>query len=101
MGSNILSNLQFKLHQGDDHILEAHTPDGEVVGHMRWRSWDGVIRDVSVDPAYRRQGIATKMFAHANDLADLGQATRPVHSAVRTDEGLAWSQSLEKKGNNA
>ena len=54
---------------------------------------DGVCNDVWVANDYRRNGIATAMWAIAEELLGI----RPRHSTNRTPEGEAWAQSLGEK----
>lgn len=100
--ADFLGSIKFHLHGrgSGDHVLQVSGPEGDVIGHMRWQSWDGVVRDISVNSDVRRRGVATALWNHAHYLADLGQVTRPVHSPVRTEDGLAWSKSLDG-GSNA
>jgi GNAT superfamily N-acetyltransferase len=83
----------------DEVEIEAHHPDtGKKVGWMSLspaaypgKSQIGhTIINVSVDPKFRRQGIATGMLNYAKQ-----QGLTIFHSTLRTREGTLWARSTE------
>ena len=93
-----LHNLRFELSNNHptSHILEAFSGNTDnFLGAMRWDRNSGHMYDISVDKPYRRQGIATAMWNHAQQLAASNQdISTPKHSPVRTADGQAWSESV-------
>ena len=73
-------------------VIARHPETGEQMGHLAWD--DTSVHGLGTAPAYRRQGVATKMWQHANQLAAQGIAPAPRHSSIRTKEGDAWARSV-------
>lgn len=131
--SRTLSQMQFNVSpagikdggtdwQFHQHLNEAqavHRPTGQETAYMEWTNQPkegepgGEIKYIETDPAWRRQGIASRMFEFANGQAQQqmrppqmpGQQSMlkmrpvermvpPVHSPMRTDAGEAWSQKV-------
>lgn len=74
------------------HIVEA-SQGGNPVGKLIWSAKTKEIRNIEVNDAYRRQGVATRMWDYANSL----DVPKPKHSAERTDAGDAWARSVSKR----
>jgi GNAT superfamily N-acetyltransferase len=80
----------------DVRYVEAVLPEAQrvnpedAVGYMKLGP-DGAVRQVFVEPDFRRQGVATEMWDYANR-----QGLNPVHSPVvdQTAAGQAWVASL-------
>jgi GNAT superfamily N-acetyltransferase len=91
-------NLRFELNNDHptSHTLEAFSGNtDEFLGAMRWDKGSGHMYDIGVDAPYRRQGVATAMWAHAQQLAASNEdISTPKHSPVRTADGMAWSESV-------
>lgn len=64
--------------------------DGQEVGRIVWHDSNGEIEKLWVDPAHRRQGIATELWLQAHE----SDGPAPQHSAWRTDDGDAWAKSF-------
>jgi len=47
------------------------------------------VRNVFVDEAYRRQGVATQLWLYAKE-----NGFNPTHDLVKSDNGLVWSQKV-------
>jgi len=70
------------------------SPD-EPKGEMAWHYRSGEIGALDVDPAHRRQGIATAMWHEGRRIAAATPGVKPPrHSSDRTDLGEAWARSL-------
>lgn len=85
------------IHSGDPssdipHQITAHD-NGRQIGHLEWHP---EVEDIFVEEPYRRQGIATQMWNHAEHMSEqfTGTVMRPLHSAQRTREGQAWALSV-------
>jgi GNAT superfamily N-acetyltransferase len=80
----------------DVNYIEAVLPEAQrvnpedAVGYMKLGP-DGTVRQVFVEPEFRRQGVATEMWNYANR-----QGLNPAHSPVadQTAAGRAWVNSL-------
>lgn len=92
MGRNQADFDSFTLssHTNEDgsHVIASH--NGSVVGYLAW-GHDGEVNHVFVDPASRRQGIATDMWAKAHEHASRTGVRHPVHSDDQTAAGKAWA----------
>lgn len=74
------------------HQVALVGPDRKTFGVLEWigSAPEGVINWVWVDPAYRRQGWATKMLEFARSKVDY-----PItHSHNLSDEGREWSEAV-------
>lgn len=89
---------QFRLvHEVDSslHSIDAFHPGfggGAVpVGQMLWDKQSGAITNINVDSRYRRQGIANRMYQHAQQFTP-----QPLHNTLenRTDLGKKWSKGV-------
>lgn len=95
------SGLSFRYegprHEGDRHVITVHHPDAQretrsgpsdVAGSVQWDD-DGLIRDVSVHPDFRRRGIATELFRRAQQVTPhLRHADSPSPDGVKWIEGM-------------
>ena len=63
--------------------------DGGVVGHLMWGPGSAHTGQLWVDPGHRRQGIATAMWGHAQNLDK-----PPIHHGDRSDMGDAWAHAV-------
>ncbi|MFD4474634.1 GNAT family N-acetyltransferase [Streptomyces sp. NPDC058471] len=71
----------------------AETETGEHAGYLVWYPPDhrlnpNEIRQVTVSPAFRRQGVATELFRQAQKVNPGIQ-----HSRIRTAAGDLWAKS--------
>jgi len=73
---------------GETLVLANH-PDHGVIGHMLIGAFKN-IRNIAVDPAHQRKGVATGMWNYAH-----AQGLEPEHSDIRTDEGNAWAKATK------
>lgn len=82
-------------HFDTPHRVLANTGE-KTVGQISWSPReDGRIRDVYVQPAFRRQGIATRLFEKAQHLStQFDDVMSPKHNASRTVSGDAWAKSV-------
>jgi predicted N-acetyltransferase YhbS len=90
--SDHLSKGQFKFvfHPGDeeDHAVTAHeTAHNSQVGLLTFDSKTGHVTELSVQPEYRRKGVATGMWTHAKRNANIQ------HASTRTLAGDAWAKT--------
>ena len=69
---------------------------GQVIGKLDWNATkSGQIADVFVEKPFRRRGIATEMFKHAQHISSqFDDVPPPTHNDRRTDEGDAWARSV-------
>lgn len=66
-----------------------------VVGFFMWDGQeDGRIEDMYVNPEYRRQGLATRMWHEATNYAQLNQIAKPAQSETRTVLGDLWARTM-------
>lgn len=73
---------------------EVTAHDGSLeVGTLWWEKDTGVIEAVETHPAYRREGIATKML----EIARRSYAKPITHSRTLTPDGKAWSERVGVK----
>ena len=93
-----LSPKQFNLYfrKSDSsrglHEVTAYKGDDQV-GELKWRADTGEIHNIEVEGHHQREGIATQMYKYAQRQ----RVIRPQHSAVRTEEGDLWAQSVGGK----
>lgn len=88
---------QFKFlyqQQDDTHGLNVLGEDDYSKGWMQWADKTGELQHISVNWDSRRQGIATRMWDRANQLAEERGIPAPVHSPERTKEGDAWAKAV-------
>jgi len=63
------------------------------VGTMSWKRTG--VENIEVDPAHRRQGIASELWRRAHEeAASSPHVVAPKHSKDRTDAGDAWARSV-------
>jgi GNAT superfamily N-acetyltransferase len=84
-------------------VTTQHTPTGAYAGSMIWSGYEdtdnGHLQSIEVDPKFRRQGLATKMWNHARELSYKNPNIHfPQHSAFRTPEGDAWARAVTEDG---
>ncbi len=98
--SDHVYNLQYSYHphrSTSKHEIVAFTSqDAPVIGHLTWGGDDGSIQEIHVDPEHRRQGLATRMYAMAQQMSTKHEAIpAPIQSqTVRTPAGEEWAKSL-------
>ena len=93
-----LNPVQFSYRQVDDggstplHKVEAHVPEegrpapGRQVGEMIWNR--NKVVNISVPNDQQRQGIATRLWSHAQEVASSNaKIPAPKHSPDRTNAG--------------
>jgi GNAT superfamily N-acetyltransferase len=89
LGENDRPHFSDKYHA----VLAVNAQSGEQIGNMTWAAkGSGKIAAIEVDPKFRRQGIATAMWNHANSVSPV------THGETRTPEGDAWAKSVGGKG---
>lgn len=81
-------------HPGRGTVIAFDERTRGQVGHLvtdtaPFRTEDYVL-EVSTDPEYRRQGIASQMWKHASENTDLRHAI----PRERTDAGDSWAKSI-------
>lgn len=69
-------------------IIAQHK--GRKVGEMQWDIGTGEVQGITVKPTHQRKGLATAMWNHAQEIS----GNNVVHSAVRSESGDAWAQSV-------
>lgn len=69
------------------HMLMAHRGNQHILGMLSWKN--GVVQNVTVQPAWEHQGIATQMWEKANEITP---GLR--HSDNRTDPGNDWAKKV-------
>jgi GNAT superfamily N-acetyltransferase len=88
----------FELQEGPvNHVITARTSDGKRVGELGLHKFGSTasISWITVHPDWRRKGIATAMWKHANDLHNQGiLEKKPEMSGFRTIDGDNWAKSL-------
>lgn len=97
--SDHLSELQFHYDAGHvtgEHRILAQHPKHGMIGEMTWDPDTGVIDEIQVshDPDFRRQGVATAMWNHAHANVNPKKVKPPRHNASRTKEGDEWAKSV-------
>lgn len=100
MANRNLNPDQFRMVPDTDrdqgtHSIDAFHPDylrGEhPVGTMIWEMGSGRISNISVDDKHRRQGIASRMYQHAQ-----GYGSQPRHDveSMRSKDGKKWVNAI-------
>jgi ribosomal protein S18 acetylase RimI-like enzyme len=93
-----LNDVSFSISKGEDIWDRTHTyvdANHDVLGQIGQLHLKGLQRGgrtvsfIHVDHRFRRQGIGTALFRHAEE-----QGLRPRMSNVRTDDGEKFGQSL-------
>lgn len=74
--------------RGSEHLVTAHK-EGERVGSLYFSPRSKEITGLVVRPEHRRQGLATGMLRHAQELGHDVQ-----HSSKRTADGDAWAKTV-------
>jgi GNAT superfamily N-acetyltransferase len=87
-----LNDAQFHEHL-DMHVDSSgatawHQQHG-FVGEMLWDSDTGEVKNVEVEPKYRRKGVATAMWNAARE-----QGHNLQHSPLRTGAGDRWAKAI-------
>lgn len=84
------------LNEGYEYVDAHHK--GKNVGYLtlgmrgdKAKKGPGYIEHVNVLPEYKRKGIATAMYRHAQR-----KGMTPYHSDILSDEGRAWKESMSK-----
>lgn len=77
-------------------VRDLNVSTTKIIGHIGWFTdpeRKGEIVSASVDPAYRRQGIATELFRRAKkDEPSLR------HSTALSDDAKAWIAGMARDG---
>lgn len=73
------------------HRFQAITEDGAIASELYVDMTTLVIENIETDPAYRREGIASELFAYAEKTLPEVLHARPEH---RTDEGNGWAEAV-------
>lgn len=87
---------------GTFHQVSAFHGEKQI-GRMAWVTvpndpqYSNEIRNIQVEPGYRRQGVASGMYAAGRAFADIHQIDPPRHSRDRTDQGDAWAKKVSPK----
>lgn len=77
------------------HTLTAHSDEGSEVGRLEWYPKSRTVKEVFVEPDYRRQGVATAMWKEAHRIAKETRGVQPPkHSTRRTREGDLWARAV-------
>jgi hypothetical protein len=88
----------FELHEGPvNHVITARTSDRKRVGELGLGKFgpSAGLSWITVHPDWRRKGVATAMWRHANDLHSQGiLEKKPEMSDYRTIDGDNWAKSL-------
>lgn len=83
----------------NSHIVTAI--DKESKKEAGWLAWEpyGEIHGVEVAEPHQRQGVATAMLRHAENVArsSRGVIPYPTHSTNLSDEGRAWVENTPLK----
>jgi len=106
VGRTAASQYTYQLHQspnypdpqglddeGQSEFLRTHSNqvgayrDGQMVGFMRLEPSDGMVGNVYVNAADRRNGVATGMWNFARE-----QGLNPQHSDIQTKDGRGWAR---------
>ena len=62
---------------------------------MSWHHQTGEIRGVYTDPEHQRQGVASSLYQHGQEIASTTRGVpKPRHSTFRTNSGDAWARSV-------
>lgn len=77
------------------HRVVAQEGD-ETIGKLDWSPAEsGHIVDIFVEKPFRRRGVATGMFKHAQHISSqFDDVPAPTHNSSRTEEGDAWARSV-------
>jgi DNA polymerase III epsilon subunit-like protein len=77
------------------HRVEIKDDEGKTIASMEWMNEDGQISHLDVKPDYRRRGLATKLFRHAQKLSEKDSSiAAPQHSPMRSEDGDAWARAI-------
>ena len=79
-------------HPGSHEVTAIQKDTGEMAGWLAWEPY-GEIHTVEVEKPFQRQGVATAMLRHAENvsLSSKGHIPFPEHSTNLSDEGQAWA----------
>jgi len=75
----------------DLHRFQAITADGDIASELYVAMDTLIIANIETAPAYRREGIATALFAAAEARLPQVLHARPEH---RTEYGDAWADAV-------
>lgn len=73
------------------HRFQAITTDGDIASELYVDMNTMVIENIETAPAYRREGIASELFAAAEKQLPEVLHARPEH---RTEEGNGWADAV-------
>lgn len=77
-------------------VLRLAVSLGDDLAYIDWEP-SGELYFIKVPAEYRRQGIATKLWEHAQEHARSFNLPPLIHSEYRTNEGDAWAKSFGEK----
>lgn len=67
----------------------------KIIGFIIWDgNDDGRVEDLYVNPKYRRQGFATKLWNEAVNHSKMNCIAKPAHSETRTHLGDLWAKTM-------
>jgi GNAT superfamily N-acetyltransferase len=70
-------------------------PGIRPISSLSWHHQTGEIKGVYTDPEHQRQGLASSLYGHAQELAAVTRGVpKPRHSTFRTSSGDAWAKSV-------
>ncbi|PWV44577.1 GNAT family N-acetyltransferase [Nocardiopsis sp. L17-MgMaSL7] len=73
------------------HRFQAITEDGQIASELYVDMNTLIIENIETAPQYRREGIATELFAAAEKRLPEVLHARPEH---RTEEGNGWAEAV-------
>lgn len=73
------------------HRFQAITEDGQIASELYVDMTTLIIENIETAPQYRREGIATELFAAAEKQLPEVLHARPAH---RTEEGNGWAEAV-------
>ena len=74
-------------------VLRLELALGDDTAYIDWEP-SGELYYIKVPVEYRRQGVATRLWESAQELARESGLPSLTHSQYRTDEGDAWAQTV-------
>ena len=79
----------------DTYAGSSVDPGHRPISSMSWHHQTGEIKGVYTDPEHRRQGVASALYQHGQEIAGATRGVpKPRHSTFRTNSGDAWARSV-------
>lgn len=103
--SNVVSDAKIKFRQGKGDVshkiwvVGRANPDTYLsdAANIMWQNPGGKVEGILVADPWQRQGLATRLWELATELAEQQGIDKPKHSDTQLADGAAWAASLGEK----